>query len=83
MEGVHVCDKCSKSLLLFDMEIPMGFNFSGISVLWLDKDKNFRGSLQKKGTQADTNDPDFLKALRDAISNGDIFKQKNLKIIYV
>lgn len=61
----------------------MGFNFSGISVLWLDKNKNFVGSLQKKGTQADTNNPDFSKALREAIVNGSILKQKNLKVVYV
>lgn len=81
---INVCDNCSASLINFDKtRIPMGFNFSDIEVLWIDKQNNFKASLQKKNSQADTNDVDYHNALKQFIVSGKIFLTPGLKIIYV
>ena len=76
----NVCDKCE---MIFDVRPNMGFDFSGIEVLWIDKKNNFKGSLQKKHSQADTNDLSFHIALKKFIEDGKIFLVPGLKIIYV
>ncbi len=61
----------------------MGFDFSGIEILWIDKQNNFKASIQKKNSQADTNDLEFHKALRQFIADGKMFLVPGLKIVYV
>lgn len=79
----NVCDKCTLAFSGLNLEINMGFDFSCIEVLWIDKQNNFKGSLQKKDSQADTNNVEYRKALKKFIESGKIFVTPNLKIIYV
>ncbi len=61
----------------------MGFDFSCIQVLWLDKNNVFKASMQKKGSQADSNDPEYYKALRQYIKDGTWVLRSDLKVIHV
>jgi len=58
----------------------MGFDFSCIQTLWIDKNKNFIASLQKKNSPADSNNVEYYNALRIAIKNGD-FKNKTKVVV--